>query len=323
MTRAPRLSPGRLTALWVILRALSRFGGSAKPAALKTLAARTALRSGGLPINDGYELGIVGGFLLQPDQSSVVLGPAGTEALGLNDEDEPNPDVLRLFLSVLMLKDPPTWVAFWQGDPSSLDVVLPESDRRLLERADLFPPPPRDDLRGWGWWKALTRVPLPEETAAFRKVIGDAGEELSIRYERKRLTSEGFPELARQIRWVGQESPAYGYDVASFWGRNPLGVVEGSKDPHSHLAIEVKSASSPVEARFPLYLSSHEWEIALDLGERYVFHLWDGVNPQPDLRARREKPISISPLQVQTHLPAAALCEEACHWQTTYVELPL
>jgi hypothetical protein len=324
MPRRPRLTPGRLTALWVVLRTLSRFSGAAAaPSSLRILAARSSLRSGGLPIDDGYQLGLSAGFLTESAGPTTELGILGSLALRLGDEDEPNREVVRLFLSVLTFSYPPPWVAFWQGDPSSLTLVLPDPDQRLLERAELLPIPGPEDFTGWMWWKALARVPLPMETAGFRKAVGDAGEELSVEYERRRLTADGFPELARLIRWVGRESPAYGFDIASFWGRDPTGQGGAPREPTGPLAIEVKSIATPGGPRFPLYLSYHEWETARELHDRYLFHLWDGISPGPELRSHRERPMLVTPQEVAPHLPAAAPCSELCRWQTTYVELPL
>ncbi len=323
MPRVPPLTPGRLTALWVVLRTLARFGGVAKAAALKALAGRTALRSGGLPIEDGFELAVLGGFLVQNGNGNVKLGPTGSEALSFNEEDEPNREVLRLFLSVLTLADPPPWVAYWQGDPSSLDLVVPQPEKRLLEAAGLLPPPDTEDLTGWGWWKALSLVPRPEETAALRKTIGNAGETLSLEYERHRLTAEGFPELARHVRPVGRESPAYGFDIASFWGLDPMRSGKASAEAGRPLAIEVKSTSLPVRNKFPFYLSSHEWHLAQELGGNYLFHLWDGVSPTPNPQSRRSDPIIATPSGLVDHLPEPSCCAEECRWESTYIELPV
>ncbi len=323
MSRVPPLTPGRLTALWVVLRTLARFGGGAKAGALKALAGRTALRSGGLPIEDGFELGVVGGLLVQNGSESVRLGPTGSEALSLDDEDEPNPEVLRLFLSVFTLADPPAWVAYWQGDPSSLDLVVPQPERRLLVTAGLLPPPDRADLTAWGWWKALSLVPRPDETAAVRKIIGDAGEALSLEYERRRLIADGFPELARRVRPVGRESPAYGFDIASFWGLDAMRSGKASVEPGRALAIEVKSTSLPARNRFPLYLSSHEWEVTQELGGNYLFHLWDGVSPHLNPTSRRNDPIIATPGELAEHLPKPPSCAEVCRWESAYIGLPV
>jgi hypothetical protein len=158
----------------------------------------------------------------------------GSEALALCDEDEPNGKVRRVFLSVLVLRDPPAWVAYWQGDPSSLPDLLSDSDREMLEDARLYPPESTDELSSLGWWDALSVVPLPQETAAIRKAIGDAGEALSLEFERQRLAADGFPELAKRVWWAARESPAYGFDIGSFCGK-----AFSPATPDSPLAIEV------------------------------------------------------------------------------------
>lgn len=322
MIRRPRLSPGRLTALWTVLRTLARFGGTADAASLKRLAARTSLRSGGLPIEDGYVLALAGRFITEGPDHAATLAFLGTDALDLGDGDEPNSSVIRLLLSVLMLADPPPWVAFWQGDPDSLDLVLPYPDRRLLASAELLPPPGLTDLPAWTWWDALSRVPVPEDTSAFRKVIGDAGEQLSLQHERERLTQEGFPHLARAVRWVARESPAYGFDVASFWGKGTGLPRHSPNTPDSPLAIEVKSLAVPAATTFSLYLSLHEWNTAQVLSHSYLFHLWDGVNPPPNLSSCRNQPIILTPLEIADHLPSPSNCGQ-CAWETAHLNIPI
>src|SRR5713101_8272346 len=148
-----------------------------------SFASRSSLRSGGLPIRDGYALAVKGGFLKKIG-SDVELTRLGSDALALCSEDEPSTGVRRLFISVLLLNDPPPWVAFWQGDPTSLELVLPDADRDALSSAGLFPASKNGDLLTSAWWSALEIVPVPQETQAQRKMIGDAGEELSFEYER-------------------------------------------------------------------------------------------------------------------------------------------
>src|SRR2546428_71276 len=215
-------TPGRLTALWTILRTLGKLGGRVSVNEALSFASRSALRYGGLPIQDGYRLALRGGFVREIEDE-IEPSDLGEEALHLCNEDEPDALVRRLFVSVLILRDPPPWVALWQGDSNSLDLVLSPGDRQVLTAADLYPPQKTDDnLLRKGWWSALAVVPLPEEVLAQRKLIGNSGEELSYEFERHRLTEEGFPRLAEQVRWVGRESPAYGFAIASFSGRSGL-----------------------------------------------------------------------------------------------------
>lgn len=312
----PRLSPGRLTALWVILRGMEQLGDGVSPTELQAFARRSGLRSGGLPIADGYQLAIAGDFIIGED--SHALSRLGREALARCTDEEPSHDVLRLFTSVLFLRHPPAWVAYWQGDPKSLEYVLPEPAREILGDAELFPPPDVDDLEAWAWWDALKQVPPMEATAGIRKAIGDAAEELTFAFEQERLRNEGLPALADRVRWVARESPAYGFDVLSFCGK-----AVPKYPAEKPLAIEVKGMAIARRDNFAFYLTDHEWRTAQKLGDRYVLHFWDGVRPGTRSQARTSGPFVIAAGALLTHLPGASPCGELCRWQSAFVALPV
>jgi hypothetical protein len=309
-------SLGRITALWLVLRTLSKFGNRAATTEVISFALRSSLRSGSLPVRDGYRLAIMGGFVREEGDETRVAD-LGFTALGLCDEDEPSEEVRRLLVSTIILRHPPAWVAYWQGDPSSLDLVVPQGDRKLLESAGLLPPDP-SDLRRRAWWLALGAVPLPEEMQSLRKVIGDAGEELSYRYEKTRLTAQGFAQLADCVTWVAKESPAYGFDIASFAGTSFPG-----READSPLAIEVKSVSYPVRAVFPFHLTFHEWTTALELDKQYVFHFWSCVRAGPQAAADKSEPRVTGVENVAHHVAAPSMCGGRCRWDSMLVELPL
>jgi hypothetical protein len=248
----------------------------------------------------------------------IRLTGLGYEALSRGEEDEPSKDVLRVFISVLTLRFPPSWVAYWQGSPGSLELVLPDAERQVLEAARIEASPPIEDLETWAWWDALGRVPQGEESAAHRKALGDAGEELTLNYERARLKKEGFPELATRVRWVARESAAYGFDVLSFFGAS-----FGTNKPAGRLAIEVKANALIARPVFHLFLTEHEWSTACRLGCSYVFHLWDGVTGQPNLSAARKSPVILTTANLRDHLPSPAPCNEACCWESTFIALSL
>ena len=316
MNSFPTISPGRLTALWLVLRSLAKLGAMATAEDLLLFARRSGLRSGGLPVLEGYRLAQLGCFISGEDL--VRLTPLGCQALSLGTEEEPNREVLRLFVSVLLLRHPPQWVAYWQGDPSALEWIIPDRERKILRDAALYhSPSPDQDLEGWAWWDALRELPILEETVGYRKAIGDAAEELTFEYERQRLRREGFPQLATRVRWVARESPAYGFDVSSSCGLSFAGA-----SPDRPLAIEVKGLALAANDGFPFYLTDHEWETAITLGDSYVFYLWDGVTPRPELVSVRKEPIILMSALVGKHLPVPAQCGERCGWKSTLVIVP-
>jgi hypothetical protein len=310
----PRFTPGRFTALWVILRSAAKLGENTSAEELLSFARRGGLRSGGLPIKDGFELAMLGGFIEGTEH--VTLTHLGHLALQRGIEEEPSSEVLRLFTSVLLLRHPPAWVAYWQGDPSSLDLVLPDPSRQLLEDAGVLNKIGTDDLEAWALWDALKATPPAEITAQQRKAIGDTAEELTFLHEKQRLTREGHPSLAARVRWVARESPAYGFDILSFFGsfKNP-------DAPHRPLAIEVKGHAVAGAREFKFFLTSHEWETALALKDQYLIHLWDGVRPGATAAATRTEPLLLFPHSLTGHIPRRPPCDDVCSWNSTVIKL--
>jgi hypothetical protein len=307
------LTPGRVTAAWLVIRTIDKLGGSAPALEIDRYARRSSLRGGGLPVKDGITL-VIGGGLATQTGASITLSDLGQRALAMSDSDDPSRAVSEFLTRVLLLARPPSWVAWWQGQPESLETVIPDQARDLMRSSGLLPPPGTEDLSRWAWWRALSRVPLVEHSAEQRKMIGDAGEKLTIEFEQRRLTDEGFPELAHDVRWVALESDAFGFDVLSFRGR-------GDGDHSDELAIEVKSTSVPPTANFHFFLSSHEWETAQALGDRYRFHFWAGVDPASPPNSRRDEPVISGPEALADHLPSAPACGERCGWKSASVYL--
>jgi len=313
---AVRVSRGRLTSLWVILRTLQKLDGAAETSELLKVAGRSGLRAGGLPIADGLVLASKGGFVQEAD-GRLTLGRLGKHALALDQEDEPTPILIRLFTAVLLFDSPPPWVAWWQGSPDDLREVISSDERRVLQDAKLYPlPSADDDPAGWAWWRALARVPRLKYDSSIRKQVGDAGEELTLAYERDRLNAQGYTDLAQDVAWLARESDAYGFDVLSFAGDD-----FDAASPSERIAIEVKSTSLPQSEKFSLYLSAHEWEVASGLGSRSILHLWSGVSPGPPPQSAADKPIVVPASSLVDHLPLPPLCNEACRWQSAHLRV--
>jgi hypothetical protein len=309
------ISRGKLTALWLLLRTLGQLGGEAPESELLKFAQRSGLRAGGLPIRDGIVLARAGGFF-EERNGMTVLTELSKHALELSHEDEPSAELVRLFVSALFFREPPSWVAWWQGSPDDLEAVLPAEERRILKSAGLFPPPDSSNPAGWAWWEALGKAPRSQDTSAARKAVGDAGEELTVAYERSRLARQGFVGLAGRVRWLARESDAYGFDVLSYAGGDFADLA-----PEEPIAIEVKSTSLPDLGRFPLFLSAHEWSVASELDPRSVLHLWSGVSVGPPACAESTQPIVVPSSMLAGHLPGPAACGDSCRWQSARLVL--
>lgn len=316
MNTVPKLTKGRLTALWVVLRSASKLGKVVDRAELIAFARKSGLRAGGLPISDGFHLALLGAFIIGKD--TVSLSMLGADTLSRCAEEEPSAEVLRIFLSVLLLRYPPAWVSYWQGDPSSLEIVLPDATKEIIDHAEIVSDTGLADIETWALWNALRTVPQPEYTAELRKAVGDAAEELSFVHEQNRLRSEGYPFLAERVRWVARESAAYGFDVLSFSGETFSGL------PESQLAIEVKGQSLVARPTFSFYITSHEWKTAKLLNESYVFHFWHGVTQgDGSVGASHSKPVLVRSSLLESHIPIRPSCDAMCDWYSAFVSLPL
>lgn len=95
------------------------------------------------------------------------------------------------------------------------------------------------------------------------RVLGRAGEERVLAYERSVLRSAGRDDLARKVRWVSEEDgDGAGYDIASF-----------EQDGRSRL-IEVKTTNG--WDRTPFHITRNELDVAaVRRGEWCLFRLWN------------------------------------------------
>jgi hypothetical protein len=95
------------------------------------------------------------------------------------------------------------------------------------------------------------------------RVLGRAGEERVLAYERLALRSAGRDDLARKVRWVSEEDgDGAGYDIASF-----------ERDGRSRL-IEVKTTNG--WDRTPFHITRNELAVAEERrAEWCLFRLWN------------------------------------------------
>jgi hypothetical protein len=95
------------------------------------------------------------------------------------------------------------------------------------------------------------------------RVLGKAGEQQVLNYERHTLVAAGRKDLAQKVRWVSEEDgDGAGYDIASFdaEGRQRL--------------VEVKTTNG--WERTPFHISRNELAVANDRREEWcLFRLWN------------------------------------------------
>lgn len=154
-----------------------------------------------------------------------------------------------------------------------------DDDLDVFSAAGLLHNPPSEEVVAW-WDDILGHARLAvdiEKMAQARKA-----ECLTIEQEKKRLASLGIERIPE---WKGLDDNYAGYDVLSF------DLKDGAE---INIMIEVKSTvASPL--RF--YLSRNEWKTADQIGEAYIFHVWNMAIDPPQLYERTVE-------QVRPHIPS-------------------
>lgn len=154
-----------------------------------------------------------------------------------------------------------------------------DDDLDVFAAAGLLQEPPSVDVVSW-WDDILGHARLAvdiEKMAQARKA-----ESFTIESEIERLTALG---IEKRPEWKGLDDNYAGYDVLSFDLKDGVEVNK---------MIEVKSTvASPL--RF--FLSRNEWKKADEIGQAYVFHIWDMALNPPKLYVRTVE-------QVKPHIPS-------------------
>jgi len=150
--------------------------------------------------------------------------------------------------------------------------------RSVFREAKLLDDPPStDDISWWDHVQGRVRLNFDQE----KLVRARQAESLSMAYEQAELTKRG---IKRPPVWMAIDDNTAGYDVLSY---RPTLVGE------SNLLIEVKSTiASPL--RF--YVSRNEWDNADQVGDAYLFHVWDMDKDPPILHIRSVE-------QIRPHIP--------------------
>ena len=142
------------------------------------------------------------------------------------------------------------------------------SDPRVLEDlASLFveSPPERANRKAPipDYIEKLVRKFDPVERDRKNRLLGDAGEEMALNYEKRFLRSIERPDLSENVRWVSKiDGDGAGYDILSFDGR-------GEKK-----FIEVKTTVGSNTT--PFFISRNEYDFSKRETERFcLFRVFD------------------------------------------------
>lgn len=151
--------------------------------------------------------------------------------------------------------------------------------RSVFREAKLLEDPPTDsDISWWDTVQGRVRLNFDQE----RLVRARYAESLSLESERAELAKLG---IGRAPVWMAIDDNTAGYDVLSY---------RLTQTGERNLLIEVKSTiASPL--RF--IITRNEWDNADQVGDAYLFHVWDMDKSPPVLHLRTVD-------QIRPHIPA-------------------
>ncbi len=149
---------------------------------------------------------------------------------------------------------------YLSGHRQALDAQPVASPTIVLDPADVFTDMPAAVIRPRKVrLERLVRKFDPVERDFRNRQLGRAGEEFVVDLERRRLSQEERPDLARKVRWVAMEDgDGAGFDVLSFDAAG------------SERLIEVKTTNGA--ARTPFFLTRNEIAVASERSEHW--HLY-------------------------------------------------
>ena len=257
------------------------------------IACETSLRGGALPIKDGLLLAVVGNFIIKKN-GSYSLNENGKRIVSLSKNEEPTAKVLRELLLPLILKIAPSWMAFSNLPLEERGLAIPPNAYEVLKKAGLLDTPLSYEAKKW--WSALQQEDI-EIDKKYRKMIGDIGEEITLKYEEDRLIKGCTQELSKIIDHVSKKNDNIGFDISSFFGC----LQPKIHCPHENLMIEVKSTTSSGDS-FRFYLTRNEWEVANNNIDNYLFYMWRGINIEKR-NSMHDEPTILSSKTISRYIP--------------------
>lgn len=224
---------------------------------------------------------------------------AALELHALVSADAPHGDVLfyrECILAVMLLKMPAFARLMTLGRGRFIKRIKGDEYRDIRsvfrEAKLLEDPPTNGDIAWWDTIQGRVRLNFDQE----RLIRARHAESLSLKYEQSELAKLG---IDRAPVWMAIDDNTAGYDVLSY---RPAEVGE------RNLLIEVKSTvASPL--RF--IITRNEWNNADQVGESYLFHVWDMDKDPAVLHIRTVD-------QIRPHIPVDS---EKGQWKTA--EIPV
>lgn len=210
---------------------------------------------------------------------------AAMELHALVAADAPHENVLfyrECILAVLLLKMPAFAKLMTLGRGRFIKRIKGDDYRDIrsvFREAKLLEDPPTGaDISWWDIVQGRVRLNFDQE----RLTRARYAESLTLESEQAELAKLG---IERDPVWMAIDDNTVGYDVLSY-RPSPTG--------DRNLLIEVKSTiASPL--RF--IITRNEWDNADQVGEFYIFHVWDMDKEKPILHVRTVD-------QIRPHIPA-------------------
>jgi hypothetical protein len=293
------LTPGKITALWQVILLARKYPSTHISEIIKILRG-SSLRGGGLPVDDGVEVGLAYKLFSIEKGKLNVSDFANEKLLNNCSTEEPNSIVLKEILAIVIKTHNFHWLINFNVDATVFKISIPENWIDLLDLANLFDFSLSEVLE---WWKDLIykyNIYRDENN----KKTGEVGENLTMIFENSRLSDDGFENTELIVLWASQLSDRFGYDVKSIRGALHLDGLE-KEDP---VFIEVKSSSYTTTNNFIFHLTKKEWEIASDNLGSYYFYCWTNINTS---KVEGIGPYIIKAEQIKEHIPknVSMVCE--------------
>lgn len=231
---------------------------------------------------------------------SATYSNAGVDfdaALQLHEVVPTLPDCLpkayRCVITELVNLTDPSWLGLLKRGRNALFSVVGADVRACFERAGALDATPNIEVIKW-LDSLITMAYAKSEAQKLNS--GRMAEQLSYELEKSRL---GEQTSAHEVEWVALNDNSAGYDIRSF---------SFEVDKFVPRFIEVKSSQ---QLPLRIILTRHEWNVANQMGDKFVFHLW---------HLPSKSMIEMSSKEMSKHIPSD---RGNGSWDTAQINIPL